>query len=383
MTEEKMEDFMDEVENSVSSIKKGDVVEGTVLSVDDKEAILDINYSSEGILERKELSNKNESPLNVLKIGDQIDVLVLDVDSEEGYVVLSKVKADEIVGKNEVEAAFNEKTKLTVSVVKEVKGGVLADYKGVRLFIPASLISTRFIEDLKVYVGKELEIKIEELDFKNNRIIGSRKSIEKEEMAVKRAEVLAKLSVGQVVEGTVTRLAKFGAFVDLGGIDGLIHISQMSYKRINDPSEVLKEGQKVEVEVLKVDEKEGRISLKLENFNDNPWLKINEKIQEGQIIEGTVKRVTDFGAFVEIADGLEGLVHISQISEDHINSVSEVVEVGQKVTVKVLEIKKDLERIGLSMKDTEEEIAFEMEADEEELTLGDIFKDKFANLDLK
>jgi len=202
-------------------------------------------------------------------------------------------------------------------------------------------------------------------------------------MAVKRAEVLAKLSVGQVVEGTVTRLAKFGAFVDLGGIDGLIHISQMSYKRINDPSEVLKEGQKVEVEVLKVDEKEGRISLKLENFNDNPWLKINEKIQEGQIIEGTVKRVTDFGAFVEIADGLEGLVHISQISEDHINSVSEVVEVGQKVTVKVLEIKKDLERIGLSMKDTEEEIAFEMEADEEELTLGDIFKDKFANLDLK
>jgi len=383
MTEEKMEDFMDEVENSVSSIKKGDVVKGTVLSVDDKEAILDINYSSEGILERKELSNKNESPLNVLKIGDQVDVLVLDVDSEEGYVVLSKVKADEIVGKNEVEAAFNEKTKLTVSVVKEVKGGVLADYKGVRLFIPASLISTRFIEDLKVYVGTELEIKIEELDFKNNRIIGSRKSIEKEEMAVKRAEVLAKLAVGQVVEGTVTRLAKFGAFVDLGGIDGLIHISQMSYKRINDPSEVLKEGQKVEVQVLKVDEKEGRISLKLENFNDNPWLKINEKIQEGQIIEGTVKRVTDFGAFVEITEGLEGLVHISQMSEDHIDSVSELVEVGQKVTVKILEIKKDQERIGLSMKDTEEEIAFEMEEDEEELTLGDIFGDKFANLDLK
>jgi len=202
-------------------------------------------------------------------------------------------------------------------------------------------------------------------------------------MAAKRADVLAKLSIGQVVEGKVTRLAKFGAFVDLGGIDGLIHISQMSYKRINDPSEVLKEGQEVEVEVLKVDEKEGRISLKLQNFNDNPWLKINEKIQEGQIIEGTVKRVTDFGAFVEIGDGIEGLVHISQISEDHINSVSEVVEVGQKVTVKVLEIKKDQERIGLSMKDTEEEIAFEMEADEEELTLGDIFKDKFANLDLK
>ncbi|MDM8534823.1 S1 RNA-binding domain-containing protein, partial [Clostridiaceae bacterium HSG29] len=257
------------------------------------------------------------------------------------------------------------------------------DYKGVRLFIPASLISTRFIEDLKIYVGNELEIKIEELDFKNNRIIGSRKSIEKEEMAAKRKEVLAKLAVGQVVEGTVTRLAKFGAFVDLGGIDGLIHISQMSYKRINDPSEVLKEGQKVEVEVLKVDEKEGRISLKLENFNDNPWLKINEKIQEGQIIEGTVRRVTDFGAFVEIAEGLEGLVHISQMSEDHIDSVAELVEVGQKVTVKVLEIKKDQERIGLSMKDTVEEIAFEMEDDEEELTLGDIFKDKFANLDLK
>lgn len=383
MTEERMEDFMGEVENSVSNIEKGDVIKGTVLSVNDKEVILNINYSSEGILERKELSNKNENPVDLLNEGDVIEVLVLEVEGEEGNVVLSKVKADEIVGKKEVETAFNEKTNLVVNVFKEVKGGVLADYKGVKLFIPASLISARFIEDLKIYVGKELEIKIEELDFKNNRIIGSRKVIEKEELAVAKKEVLEKLEKGQVIEGTVTRLAKFGAFVDLGGIDGLIHISQMSYKRISHPNEVLKEGQKVQIEVLKVDIKEERISLKLENFDDNPWTKIDSTIQEGEVIEGTVKRVTDFGAFVEVAEGLEGLVHISQISDEHVNSVSEVLEVGQKVTVKVLNIKKDEERIGLSMKDTVEEIAFEMEADEEEVTLGDIFKDKFSGLDLK
>ncbi|MEA1974471.1 MAG: S1 RNA-binding domain-containing protein, partial [Bacillota bacterium] len=252
-----------------------------------------------------------------------------------------------------------------------------------KLFIPASLISARYIEDLSQYVNTELEIKIEELDFSNNRIIGSRKVIEKEELAVAKKEVLEKLEKGQVIEGTVTRLAKFGAFVDLGGIDGLIHISQMSYKRISHPNEVLKEGQKVQIEVLKVDIKEERISLKLENFDDNPWTKIDSTIQEGEVIEGTVKRVTDFGAFVEVAEGLEGLVHISQISDEHVNSVSEVLEVGQKVTVKVLNIKKDEERIGLSMKDTVEEIAFEMEADEEEVTLGDIFKDKFSGLDLK
>ncbi len=383
MTEERMEDFMGEVENSVSNIEKGDLIKGTVLSVNDKEVILNIDYSSEGILERKELSNKNENPVDLLNEGDVIEVVVLEVEGEEGNVVLSKVKADEIVGKKEVEAAFNEKTNLVVNVFKEVKGGVLADYKGVKLFIPASLISARFIEDLKIYVGKELEVKIEELDFKNNRIIGSRKAIEKAEVAVAKKEVLEKLEKGQVIDGTVTRLAKFGAFVDLGGIDGLIHISQMSYKRISHPNEVLKEGQKIQVEVLKVDIKEERISLKLENFEDNPWTKIDSTIQEGEVIEGTVKRVTDFGAFVEIGEGLEGLVHISQISDEHIDSVSEVLEVGQKVTVKVLNIKKDEERIGLSMKDTVEEIAFEMEADEEELTLGDIFKDKFSGLDLK
>ena len=383
MTEERMEDFMGEVENSVSNIEKGDLIKGTVLSVNDKEVILNINYSSEGILERKELSNKNENPVDLLNEGDVIEVVVLEVEGEEGNVVLSKVKADEIVGKKEVEVAFNEKTNLVVNVFKEVKGGVLADYKGVKLFIPASLISARFIEDLKIYVGKELEVKIEELDFKNNRIIGSRKAIEKEELAVAKKEVLEKLEKGQVIDGTVTRLAKFGAFIDLGGIDGLIHISQMSYKRISHPNEVLKEGQKIQVEVLKVDIKEERISLKLENFDDNPWTKIDSTIQEGEVIEGTVKRVTDFGAFVEIAEGLEGLVHISQISDEHIDSVSEVLEVGQKVTVKVLNIKKDEERIGLSMKDTVEEIAFEMEADEEELTLGDIFKDKFSGLNLK
>lgn len=382
MTEEKMEDLMEEVEKSVSDIDNGDVVKGKVISVNDKEVILDINYSSEGVLDRKELSNTNENPVDLLNEGDEIDVLVVELEGEEGNVVLSKVKADEIVGKKEIEAAFNEKSNITVKVFKDVKGGVLADYKGVTLFIPASLISVRYIEDLKEFVGETLEIRIEELDFNNNRIIGSRKAIEKEELKVKKAEILEELEKGDVIEGTVTRLANFGAFVDLGGIDGLIHISQMSWKRINHPKEVLKEGQKVKVEVLKVNAKEERISLKLENFDDNPWKNIEEKLVEGQVVKGTVKRITGFGAFVEVIDGLEGLVHISQISDDHVDNVEDVLEVGQEIDVKVLNIKKDEERIGLSIKDTVEEVAYEMEEDESSLTLGDVFKDKLSGLKL-
>ncbi len=382
MTEEKMEDLMEEVENSVSDIDNGDVVKGKVISVNEKEVILDINYSSEGVVDRKELSNTNENPVDLLNEGDEIDVLVVELEGEEGNVVLSKVKADGIVGKNEIEAAFNEKSNITVKVFKDVKGGVLADYKGVTLFIPASLISVRYIEDLKEFVGETLEIRIEELDFANNRIIGSRKAIEKEELKVKKAEILENLEKGDIIEGTVTRLANFGAFVDLGGIDGLIHISQMSWKRINHPKEVLKEGQKVKIEVLKVNVKEERISLKLENFDDNPWKDIEDKLQEGQVVKGIVKRITGFGAFVEVIDGLEGLVHISQISDDHVNNVEDVLEVGQEIDVKVLNIKKDEERIGLSIKDTVEEVAYEMEEDESNLTLGDIFKDKLSGLKL-
>lgn len=382
MTEEKMEDLMEEVENSVSDIDNGDVVKGKVISVNEKEVILDINYSSEGVLDRKELSNTNENPVDLLNEGDEIDVLVVELEGEEGNVVLSKVKADGIVGKKEIEAAFNEKSNITVKVFKDVKGGVLADYKGVTLFIPASLISVRYIEDLKEFVGETLEIRIEELDFSNNRIIGSRKAIEKEELKVKKAEILDELEKGDIIEGTVTRLANFGAFVDLGGIDGLIHISQMSWKRINHPKEILKEGQKVKVEVLKVNAKEERISLKLENFDDNPWKDIESKLVEGQVVKGTVKRITGFGAFVEVIDGLEGLVHISQISDDHVDNVEDVLEVGQEIDVKVLNIKKDEERIGLSIKDTVEEVAYEMEEDESSLTLGDVFKDKLSGLKL-
>jgi ribosomal protein S1 len=382
MTEEKMEDLMEEVENSVSDIDNGDVVKGKVISVNEKEVILDINYSSEGVLDRKELSNTNENPVDLLNEGDEIDVLVVELEGEEGNVVLSKIKADGIVGKKEIEAAFNEKSNITVKVFKDVKGGVLADYKGVTLFIPASLISVRYIEDLKEFVGETLEIRIEELDFSNNRIIGSRKAIEKEELKVKKAEILDELEKGDVIEGTVTRLANFGAFVDLGGIDGLIHISQMSWKRINHPKEILKEGQKVKVEVLKVNAKEERISLKLENFDDNPWKDIENKLVEGQVVKGTVKRITGFGAFVEVIEGLEGLVHISQISDDHVDNVEDVLEVGQEVDVKVLNIKKDEERIGLSIKDTVEEVAYEMEEDESNLTLGDVFKDKLSGLKL-
>jgi len=382
MTEEKMEDLMEEVENSVSDIDNGDVVKGKVISVNEKEVILDINYSSEGVLDRKELSNTNENPVDLLNEGDEIDVLVVELEGEEGNVVLSKVKADGIVGKKEIEAAFNEKSNITVKVFKDVKGGVLADYKGVTLFIPASLISVRYIEDLKEFVGETLEIRIEELDFSNNRIIGSRKAIEKEELKVKKAEILDELEKGDVIEGTVTRLANFGAFVDLGGIDGLIHISQMSWKRINHPKEILKEGQEVKVEVLKVNAKEERISSKLENFDDNPWKDIEAKLVEGQVVKGTIKRITGFGAFVEVIDGLEGLVHISQISDDHVDNVEDVLEVGQEIDVKVLNIKKDEERIGLSIKDTVEEVAYEMEEDESSLTLGDVFKDKLSGLKL-
>ncbi|MGM0378138.1 MAG: 30S ribosomal protein S1 [Bacillota bacterium] len=380
MTEEKMENVMEEVEESISEIKKGDIINGEVISVNDKEAILDINYSSEGILNKSEITTDNSDPSEVLNEGEKIKVVVLKEEDEDGNVILSKVKADKKIAKEEIKAAFENDSNLLVKVIKEVKGGVLAVYKDVKLFIPASLISAKYIEDLGQFVDQELEVRIEELDFDNNRIIGSRKAIESEELDAKKEEILNTLSKDDVVKGTVTRLADFGAFVDLGGIDGLIHISQMSYQRIDHPSEVLKSGDKVNVKVLKVDKERERVSLKLDKFDDNPWNNVEKNYKTGDVVKGLVKRITDFGAFVELEKGIEGLVHISQISDQHVENVEDELEVGQEIDVKILNVKKDRERIGLSIKDTVDETAYQNEDTEDDLTLGDKFADKFDGL---
>lgn len=380
MTEEKMENVMEEVDESISEIKKGDIINGKVISVNDKEAILDINYSSEGILNKDEITTDNSDPSEVLNEGEKIKVVVLKEEDEEGNVILSKVKADKKIAKEEIKAAFENKSNILVKVFKEVKGGVLAVYKDIKLFIPASLISAKYIEDLGQFVDQELEIRIEELDFDNNRIIGSRKAIESEELDAKKEEILNTLSKDDVVEGTVTRLADFGAFIDLGGIDGLIHISQMSYQRIDHPSEILKSGDKVNVKVLKIDKERERVSLKLNEFDDNPWNNVEKNYKAGDIVNGLVKRITDFGAFVELEKGIEGLVHISQISDQHVENVEDELEVGQEIDVKILNVKKDRERIGLSVKDTIDETSYTNEDSEDDLTLGDKFADKFDGL---
>lgn len=379
MSEETMENQMEEIEKSIADIEDGSIVKGKVISVNDNEAILDIKYSSEAILSKKDLSYEDVSPKEILSEGDEIEVYVVKTETEDGNVIVSKLRADKVVGKKELEEALESGEVVNVKVFKEVKGGVLADYKSVKLFIPASLLSVNYIEDLGQFVNKELDVKIVELDFSENRIIGSRKAVEEVELKAKKEEVLANLAKDDIVEGTVTKLTNFGAFVDLGGIDGLIHISQMSWDRIDHPKEVLSEGQKVKVEVLKVDKEEERISLKLDTYTDNPWNDVDKYHKPGDVTEGVVKRIADFGAFIELESGIEGLVHISQVADHHVENINDELEVGETVQVKILDINKDRERIGLSMKDVIN-VAQQQEADEDDVTLGDVFGDKLKDL---
>lgn len=380
-------------ENMILEINEGDKVKGTVQSIEEKHVVLQLDGAKyDGIIPISQLSSlRVENAEDVVKVGDEIEAYVTKIEDkeEDGHYILSKRKLDESESFETLQQKFENGETLEAEVKEAVKGGLVVDV-GLRGFIPASLISTSYIEDFSDYVGKVLTLKIEELDQEKNRVILNHKVIEAEENKALKSERLQQLEVGAVVEGEVLRMTNFGAFVDIGDVDGLVHISQITHDHIDKVEDALSLGDKVNVKILSVDPENERVSLSIKAALPGPFETIDEKFKVGDVVEGEVMRLANFGAFVEIDKGLQGLVHISQISHDHIGNPSEVLEAGQKVKVKILDINQEEKRIGLSIKATEEQtedfdtsyLNNQTTTDEDAPTLGDVFGDKFKGLNL-
>ncbi len=349
--------------NSVSQVETGDVVSAEVLTVDATQANVAISGTGvEGVLTLRELTNDRDADINdFVKVGEVLDVLVLrqvvgkDTDTVTYLVSKKRLEArkawDKLVGR--------EEEVVTVKGTRAVKGGLSVEFEGVRGFIPASMLDTRFVRNAERFVGQEFDTKIKEVNAKENRFILSRREVVEAATAAARAEVFGKLAVGDVVTGKVARITSFGAFIDLGGVDGLVHLTELSHERNVSPKSVVTVGEEIEVKILDLNEEEGRVSLSLKATVPGPWDGVEQKLAKGDVVEGTVKRLTDFGTFVEVLPGIDGLVHVSQISHKRIENPKEALKVGQEVQVKVLEVNADAERVSLSIKALEERPAQE------------------------
>jgi (E)-4-hydroxy-3-methyl-but-2-enyl pyrophosphate reductase/ribosomal protein S1 len=346
------ESLMNEYEKTLVRLHDGDIVKGIIISVADDGATVNVGYKCDGIIPRSEIFLEDDaSPKDVLKSGEEVDVYILKVNDGEGNVLLSKKRVDAEKNILYIEECYKNKTKLDAKVTSVVKGGVTAEVKGVRIFIPASQIDNRFVDDLTIFSGQTVKIVIIEFDIEKRKIIGSRKIVLEEEKLSKKKSLLENIEVGTVLKGNVSRITDFGVFVDLNGIDGLIHVSELSWGRIKHPSEVVKVGDCVEVYVLSVDKEKERISLSLKKTLSDPWVSIVDTIHVGDIIEGKIVRIAPFGAFVEIEPGVDGLIHISQISEKRINKVEDALKVNELVKVKVMDLNTENKKLSLSIKE--------------------------------
>lgn len=357
-------EMMEAIENSFKRIRRGEVVEGEVLFVNENEVMVNIGYRSDGIISKEELSKNPEvKPEDLFKPGDKIQVYIMKVDDGDGNVVLSAKRVENIKVWDEVEEKFNNNEQVTVKVKSVVKGGLTADLDGINAFIPASHVSVRFQRDLSKYVSEELLCDIIDFDKSKRKVVLSRKNVEEKELEEKRREVYSSLHEGDIIEGTVQRLTNFGAFIDLGGVDGLIHISELSWNRVKHPSDVVSPGETVKVKVLSVDEEKNRIALGLKQTTKKPWDSFIEEVKVGDVVEGKVVNLLDFGAFIRLKSGVDGLLHVSQIDKAHIEKPSDKLAMGEEVTVKVTDIDEENKKISLSIKalmeDDEPEVAEE------------------------
>jgi small subunit ribosomal protein S1 len=344
------EELRDAIEASLRDFKEGDILEGTVVKIDRDEVLLDIGYKSEGVIPTKELSIRHDvDPSQVVKVGDQVEALVLQKEDKEGRLILSKKRAQYERAWGRIEEVMQSGGTIKGPVIEVVKGGLILDI-GLRGFLPASLVDLRRVRDLHPFVGTELEAKIIELDRNRNNVVLSRRAFLEESQSEGRKKFLESLQKGERRKGTVSSIVNFGAFVDLGGVDGLVHVSELSWKHVDHPSEVVQVGQEVEVEVLDVDLDRERVSLSLKATQEDPWKEFERRYSAGEIIDGEVTKLVPFGAFVRVAAGIEGLVHISEISEQHIESPESVLSVGDQVRVKVIEVDVPRRRISLSMR---------------------------------
>ncbi len=337
-------------EESIKNFDDGDLVTGKVVKVDKDEVLLDIGYKSEGVIPARELTIKHDTdPREIVKVGDQIEALVTQKEDKEGRLILSKKKAQYERAWGQIEQVMKSEGIVNGTVIEVVKGGLIVDI-GLRGFLPASLVELRRVRDLTPYVGKQIEAKIIELDRNRNNVVLSRRKYLEEAQSEGRKSFLENLQKGEVKKGTISSIVNFGAFVDLGGVDGLVHVSELSWKHVEHPSEVVQVGEEVEVEVLDVDLERERISLSLKKTQEDPWTAFSRQHEPGQVIDGQVTKLVPFGAFVRVADGIEGLVHISELAERHVETAEQVVKVGDPVKVKIIEIDSERRRISLSVK---------------------------------
>src|ERR687893_412328 len=337
-------------ESVLIDFKDGDIVEGDIVRIDKDEVLVDIGYKSEGLIPANELSiRKGAPPREIVELGQHIEALVLQKEDADGRLILSAKRAAFEKAWNRIEEAHTDQRTVEGPVIEVVKGGLIIDI-GLRGFLPASLVEMRRVRDLQPYVGKELECRIIELDKNRNNVVLSRRKFLEESQAEQRQEFLTSLRKGEVRTGTVSSIVNFGAFVDLGGVDGLVHVSELSWKHVDHPSEVVEVGQEVQVEVLDVDLERERVSLSLKATQEDPWRQFARTHNVGDVIEGRVTKLVPFGAFVEVDDAIEGLVHISELADHHVERAEDVVGVHDKVEVRIIDIDLDRRRISLSRK---------------------------------
>jgi small subunit ribosomal protein S1 len=369
-TDEEMTALIDE---TMTDFDEGDLVHGTIVQVERDEVLLDIGYKSEGVIPARELSiRKDANPADIVALGDEVEALVLQKEDKDGRLILSKKRAEYERAWGKIEEKFTSGENVEGEVIEVVKGGLILDI-GLRGFLPASLVDLRRVKDLSSYTGTKLEARVIEMDRNRNNVVLSRRVVLEEGRKHERAEILSKLTKGMILPGTVSSIVDFGAFVDLGGIDGLVHISELSWSHVNHPSEVVKVGDEVQVQVLDVDLSRERISLGMKQTTEDPWRQLVADYPVGAIIEGSVTKLVPFGAFVELGSGVEGLVHISEMAKGHVETPDQVTHVGDKVHVKVMDVDLDRRRISLSMRAAAEalgiviEIAGRDEAEVEEI----------------
>ena len=349
--EEMNNEMMEAIDNSFTRVRRGEIVDGEVLFVTENEVMVNIGYRADGIISREELSSDPDVlPKDLYKPGDEIQVYVMKMDDGDGNVVLSAKRVANMKIWDDMEEKYNNKEHVTANIKSVVKGGLTCDVEGLNGFIPASHVSTRFQRDLQKYVGTEMVCEIIDFDKNKRKFVLSRKNVEAEELEEVRDRIYNEIQEGDVIKGTVQRLTNFGAFVDIGGVDGLIHISELSWNRVKHPSEVVSPGQEVEVQVLKMDRERNRIALGLKQTTEKPWDVFTSEVKVGDVVKGKVVNLLDFGAFVRLESGVDGLLHVSQISREHVEKPSDKLAVGDEIEVKVTDINNEDKKISLSIK---------------------------------
>ena len=383
---EKMQEFEQMVDQGMQKVEQDSIVKGTIVGIRAGEVFVDLGYKAEGIIPLTELAYPApENAADVVSNGQIIDVYVLSAETHDGAIQLSKVKADQMLAWGKLESAMSNEQPVEGKVVEAVKGGLRVAVLGISGFIPASMIELHFVEDLSPFVNQTFSLLPIEVDSTKKRVVLSRKILLEKERQCQEEKLMASLSVGQVITGKVRRIVDFGAFVDIGGIDGLVHISDLSWHRVKTPHEVVSIGDEVQVTVLKVDAAGKRVSLSLKQAGRDPWLDVVEQFSVNKIVTATISKIATFGAFAELVPGVEGLIHVSEMSDHRVNKVEEILSIGQQVTVKILDINKETKRIGLSINKAKEDVErkeySEYLGTQESagLTLGDKFAHLFKN----